>query len=141
MELHSLKSIYRTSIFNRILHYNSNINPKINRIPLNSLLYCPKTIHISHTYTELILKTQIRLNPNSSKIAHFPIKNYHNLHFATTPKNQFFPTIPQTYFASKFRTTFNLIEVFTDDKPDIYSTIIQNSTNHIATPQKAILVI
>ena len=31
-------------------------------------------------------KTQIRLKPKSSKIAHFPIKNYHNLHFTTTPK-------------------------------------------------------
>ena len=26
-------------------------------------------------------KTQIRLKPKSSKIAHFPIQNYHNLHF------------------------------------------------------------
>ena len=32
--------------------------------------------------------TQIRLNPNSSKIAHFPLKNYCNLHFATTPFNK-----------------------------------------------------
>ena len=76
------------------------------------------------------------MNPNSSKSAHFPIKNYYNLHFATTPKNQFFPTIPHTYFSSKFRTTFNFIEVFTDDKPDICSKIIQNSTNHIATLPK-----
>ena len=81
-------------------------------------------------------KTQIRLNPNSSKIAHFPIKNSYNIHFATTPKNKFFPTIPHTYFSSKFRTTFNFIEVLTDDKPDICSTIIQNSTNHIATLPK-----
>ena len=35
-------------------------------------------------------KTQIRLKPNSSKIAHFPKKNYYNLHFTTTPQNQFF---------------------------------------------------
>ena len=34
-------------------------------------------------------KTQIRLKPKSSKIAHFPIKNYHNLHFTTTPQNHF----------------------------------------------------
>ena len=78
-------------------------------------------------------KTQIRLKPNSSKIAHFPINNYYNLHFSTTPQNQFFPTIPHTYFSSKFRTTFNFIEVFTDDKPDNCATIIQNSTNHVAT--------
>ena len=81
-------------------------------------------------------KTQLRLNQNTSKIAHFAIKNYYNLHFATTPKNQFFPTIPHTYFSSKFRTTFNFIEVFTGDKPDICSTIIQNTTNHIATLPK-----
>ena len=78
-------------------------------------------------------KTQIRLKPNTSKIAHFPINNYYNLHFSTTPQKQFFPTISHTYFSSKFRTTFNFIEVFTDDKPDTCATIIQNSTNHIAT--------
>ena len=78
-------------------------------------------------------KTQIRLKPNSSKIALFPINNYYNLHFSTTPQQQFFPTIPHTYFSSKFRTTFNFIEVFTDDKPDTCATIIQNSTNHIET--------
>ena len=81
-------------------------------------------------------KTQIRFNPNSSKISHFSIKNYYNLHFATTPKNQFFPTIPLTCFSSKFRTTFNFIEIFTDDKLDFCSTIIQNSTNRIATLPK-----
>ena len=78
-------------------------------------------------------KTQIRLKPNSSKIAHFPINNSSNLHFSTTPQNQFFPTFPHTYFSSKFCTTFNFIEVFTDDKPDNCATIIQNSTNHFAT--------
>ena len=59
-------------------------------------------------------KTQTRLKPKSSKIAHFPIKNYYNLHFTTTPQNKFLPTIPHTYFSSKFRTTFNFIEVFTN---------------------------
>ena len=78
-------------------------------------------------------KTQIRLKPNSSKIAHFPINNYYILHFSTTPQNRFFPTIPHTYFSSKFCTTFNFIEVFTDDKPDNCATIIQNSTDHVAT--------
>ena len=57
-------------------------------------------------------KTQIRLKPKSSKSAHFPIKNYHNLHFTTTPQNHFLPSVPHTYFASKFRTNFNFIEVF-----------------------------
>ena len=77
--------------------------------------------------------TQICLKPNSSKIAHFPIKHYNKLHFTISPQNQFFPTIPITYFSTKFCTTFNFIEVFTDDKPDSCATIIQNSTNHIAT--------
>ena len=78
-------------------------------------------------------KTQIRLKPKSSKIAHFPIKNYHNLHFTTTPRNHFFPSVPHTYFATKFRTNFNFIEVFTDDKPDICATISQNTSKHVAT--------
>ena len=47
-------------------------------------------------------KTQIRLKPKSSKIAHFLIKNYHNLYFTTTPQNHFFPSVPHTYFATKF---------------------------------------
>ena len=79
-------------------------------------------------------KTQLRLKPNSSKIAHFPIKNYYNLHFTTSPQNQFFPTVPHTYFSTEFRTTFNFIEFFTDNKPDTCATLIQNSTNQIATP-------
>ena len=78
-------------------------------------------------------KTQIRLKPKSSKIAHFPIKNYHNLHFTTTPQNHFFPSVPHTYFATKFRTNFNFIEVFTDEKPDICATNIQNTSKHFAT--------
>ena len=78
-------------------------------------------------------KTQIRLKTKSSKIAHFPLKNYHNLHFTTTPQNHFFPSVPHTYFATKFRTNFNFIEVFTDDKPDICATIIQNTSKHVAT--------
>ena len=78
-------------------------------------------------------KTQIRLKPKSSKIAHFPIKNYHNLHFTTTPQNHVFSSVPHTYFATKFRTNFNFFEVFTDDKPDICATIFQNTSKHVAT--------
>ena len=48
-------------------------------------------------------------------------------------KTIFFLTVPYTYFSTKFRTTFTFIEVFTDDKPDTCATIIQNSTNHVAT--------
>ena len=82
----------------------------------------PKIIHTSLTFIELI-----------QKLAHFPIKNYHILHFTTTPQNHFFPSVPHTYFATKFRTNFNFIEVFTDDKPDICATIIQNTSKHVAT--------
>ena len=77
-------------------------------------------------------KTQIRLKPKSSEIAYFPVKNYHNLHFTTTPQNHFFPSIPHTCFATKFRTNFNFIEVFTDNKPGICATIIQNTSKHVA---------
>ena len=86
-------------------------------------------------------KTQTRLNPNSSKSAQFPIKNYYNLHFATILKNQLLPTIPLTYFSSKFRTTFNFIEVFTDDKPDICSKIVKTLQIIMQHFQKDILVI
>ena len=80
-----------------------------------------------------ISKTQMRLKPKSSKLAHFPIKNYHNLHFTTTPQNHFFPSVPHTYFATKFCTNFNFIVVFTDNKPDICATIIQNTSKRVAT--------
>ena len=73
------------------------------------------------------------MKPNSSKIAHFPVKNYYDLHFTTPSQNQFFPTIPHTNFSSYFRTSFNFFEVVTDDKPDTCATIIEHSTNHIAT--------
>ena len=78
-------------------------------------------------------QTQIRLKPKSSEIAHFPIKNYYHLHFTTTPQSHFLPTITHTYFATKFRTIFNVIEVFTDKKPDICAAIIQNTSKHVAT--------
>ena len=70
---------------------------------------------------------------NSSKIAHFPIKNYYNLHFTTTPNNYFFHTVPHSYFSSKYRTTLIFIETFTTDKIDTCATILQNSTNYVAS--------
>ena len=97
------------------------------------------TTLLSRDYSNFFLiyrinsKTQIRLKPKSSKIAHFPIKNYYNLHFTTTPQNHFFPTIPHTSFATKFCTNFIFIEVFTDQKPEVCATIIQNISKHVAT--------
>ena len=85
--------------------------------------------YFSYIYT-INSKTQIRLKPKSSKIAHFSIQNYYN---PTTPPNHFFPIIPHTYFATKFRTNFNFIEVFTDNKPDICATVFQNTSKHLAT--------
>ena len=78
-------------------------------------------------------KFQIRLKPKSSKIAHFPIKKYHNLQFTTIPQNHFFPSVNHTYFATQFCTNSNFIEVFTDDKPDVCATIIENTSKHVAT--------
>ena len=46
--------------------------------------------YFSYNY-KINSKTQILLKPKSSKIAHFPIKSYHNLHFTTTPQNKSFP--------------------------------------------------
>ena len=54
-------------------------------------------------------KTQIRLKPKSSKIAHFPIKIYHHLHFTTTPQNHFFHSVPHTYFATKILYKFQFL--------------------------------
>ena len=88
--------------------------------------------YFSYTY-RIYSKTQIRLKPKASKIAYFPIKNYHNLHFTTTPQNHFFPTMPHTYFATKFRTNFNFIKIFTGNKSDICATNIQNTSKHVET--------
>ena len=78
-------------------------------------------------------KTQKRLKHNSSKIAHFPIKNIITCILRLQHKPISFTTVPHTYFSTKFRTTFNFIEIFTDDKTDTCATIIQNSTNHVPT--------
>ena len=63
------------------------------------------------------------------------LQNSHHSYQKTTrtPNNQFFPTVPHTCFSTKFRTTFNFIETFTNDKPCTGATIIQNSTNHVST--------
>ena len=59
-----------------------------------------------HPYFSYIYRinseTQSRSKPNSSKIAHFPIDNYYNLHFSTTPQKQFFPPFHILIFHSNF---------------------------------------
>ena len=109
--------------------YQSKIHPSYTKF---TTLLSKDYPYFSYIY-RINSKTQIRLKPKSSKIAHFPIKNYYNLHFTTTPQSHFFPTIPHTYFATKFRTNFNFIEIFTDKKPEICATIIQNTSKHSVT--------
>ena len=92
-----------------------------------------KITHIFLIFFRINARTQIRLKPISSKIAHFSKQNYYNLQFTTTPSNHCFPTLPHTYFSSKVPTTFKFFEAFTNDNPDTCVSIIQNSTSHIAT--------
>ena len=77
-------------------------------------------------------KTQIHLKPKSSKIAHSPIKKLSYTSFYNYTTKPFLPFNTHTYFATKFRTNFIFIEVFTDNKPDICATIIQNTSKHVA---------
>ena len=78
-------------------------------------------------------KTQIRLKPKSSKIAHFPIKIVINsilkLYRKTTSSIQYLIPI----LLLNFVQISILLKYFTDDKPDICATIIQNTSKHIAT--------
>ena len=109
--------------------YQSKVHPNYTKF---TTLLSKDYSYFSYIY-RINSKTQKRLKPKSSKFAHVPIKNYYNLHFTTTPQNHFFPTIPHTYFATKFRENFNFIEVFTDKKSDICAHIIQSTSKHVAT--------
>ena len=62
--------------------YQSQIHP--NQTKFTTLL-SKDYPYFSYIY-RINSKTQIRIKPKSSTIAHFHIKNYHNLHFTTTPK-------------------------------------------------------
>ena len=112
-----------------VFKYQSKVHPNYTKI---TTLISKDYPYFSYIY-RINSKTQIRLKPKSLQIAHFPIKNYYNLHFTTTPQTHFFPTIPHIYFATKFCTNLNFIEVFTDKKPDVCATIIQNTSKHVAT--------
>ena len=85
--------------------YQSKVHPNYTKF---TTLLSKDYPYFSYIY-RINSKTQIRFKSKSSKIAHFPIKNYYNLHFTTTPPNYFFHTIPHTYFATKFLTNFNFI--------------------------------
>ena len=77
--------------------------------------------------------TNQTLVQQSYKILQIILQKFYNLYFTSSPENQFFPTIPHTFFSNKYTTTFIFFEFFTDDKPDTCAAIIQNSTNHTAT--------
>ena len=114
---HFPKNICKT-LTSKTLHYNSSTNRKF--IQITQIFTSPPFKYYPHfSYINRInSKTQIRLRPNSYKIAHVPIKNYYNLLFSTTPENQFFPTVPHRYFSTQCRTTLDFFELFTDDKTD-----------------------
>ena len=109
--------------------YQSKIHPNYAKF---TTLLSKDYPYFSYIY-RINSKTQRRSKHKSSKIAHFLMKIYHNFHFATTQQNHFFPSVPHTYFATKFRTNFNFIEGFTDNKPDICATYYQNTSKHVAT--------
>ena len=75
-------------------------------------------------------KTQIRLKPKSSRIAHFPIKNtiifILQTHHKITSSLQYHTLILLPSFVLQFH-------VFTDNKPDICATVIQITSKHVAT--------
>ena len=107
--------------------YQSKIHPNYTKF---TTLLSKDYPYFSYIY-RINFKTQLRLKPESSKSAHFPIKSYYNLHFTTTKPLLSYST---TYlFATNFRTNFNFFEIFTDKKPDISATFIQNTSKHIAT--------
>ena len=112
--------------------YQSKNQP--NTIILTSL-FSKDYPYFSYIY-RLKSKTQIRLNPNSSNFAHFPKRTTTIFTLVQPPKQILSYNTIYLLLSSKFRTTFNFIEVFTDGKPDICSKNIQNSTNHIATLPK-----
>ena len=90
-------------------NYQSKTHPNYAKFTTLLSKDYPYFSYFSYIY-RINSKTHLRFKPKSSRIEHFPIKNYHN---------HVFPLVPHTYFANKFRTNFNFIEVFTYNKPDI----------------------
>ena len=83
-------------------------------------------------------KEAIHFPPNTGKTVHFPFNNYSKLHFTTINNKQFFPSIPHTYFSSKFNRTFTFIKILTKNgkEQNTCSSLIQNFTSNIATLSK-----
>ena len=128
-----LQKNYQKILTSKSLLYNANTTQKTSETTPNLHFSYLKITHIFLIFFRINARSQIRLKPISSRIAHFSKENYYNLQFTTTPSNQCFPTLPHTYFSSKVPTTFKFFEAFTNDNPDTCVSIIQNSTSHIAT--------
>ena len=88
----SLKNIHKTKTQDFTLQFKHQPTVHPNFTKYTSLLFKDYP-YFSYIY-RINSKTQLRFKPNSSKIAHFPMKNYYDLHFTTTPQNQFFLRYP-----------------------------------------------
>ena len=113
--------------------YQSQIHPNYTKF---TTLLSKDYPYFSYIY-RINSKTQIRLKPKSSKIAHFPIKNYHNLHFTTTPQtisslqyltpilllnfaqisilSKHLQTTNQTYVQPSSRTPLDMLQLYLQD--------------------------
>ena len=121
--------------FTHEFKYQSQIHPNYTKI--TTLFLSKDYPYFSYIY-RINSKTQIRLKPKSSKIAHFPIKNYHNLHFTTTPQktisslqyltpilllnfaqtsilSKYFKTTNQTYVQPSSRTPPDMLQLYLQD--------------------------
>ena len=95
--------------------------------------------YISYIYT-IKCKEPIHFKPRSGKTIHFPIKNYHNLHFELEDTTKFYPSIPYIYFLQKFTDIFHFLDIIINDtNKDSCSTVIQNFTSHPATLPRGII--
>ena len=84
------ENIQNKNIHNFTLQFKHESTPHPNHTKFTSFL-SKDYPYFSYIY-RINSKTQIRLKPNSSKIAHFPIKDYYNLHFQLHHKiNSFLP--------------------------------------------------
>ena len=97
-----------------------------------------KRLSICFIYIWTTSKEAIYFPPNTGKTVHFPVKNYSKLHFTTSNNKQFFPSIPHTYFSSKFNRTFSFIELLTKTvkEQNTCSSLIKNFTSNIAALPK-----
>ena len=130
--LYFSKNIYKTLSY-KTLHYNLDTFLKYFLTTLSSLHSYIKIIHTSHTSMELTLQHKVAGSPIPPRLLIYLNKTITTFISLQHQIFTVFPTVPHTYFSTKFRTTFTFKETFTTDKPDTCATIMQNSTNHVAT--------